>query len=278
MLIVDSQVHIWAANTPGRPWAPNVTPHQPEPLGADDLLREMDEAGVNRVVIVPPRLDGTRNDLALDAARQHPNRYAVMGKIDAKDPKYREWMPTWRDQPGMLGIRFNFKRSPETLASGDADWVWSAAEQAGVPIYVGVSHENLHVIDAIAARYPELKLILDHMALETNVKDDHAFRNFDKLIAVAKRPNIGVKVSSLPSYTDAPYPYRNLHVYVKRVYDAFGPQRMMWGSDLSRLSGSYRECVTMFTEEMPWLSGEDLEQVMGRAACDWLGWPAPANA
>src|SRR3954468_3854740 len=119
MLIADSQVHIWAANTPKRPWPPNGKPHQPEPLGADELLLEMDKAGVDRVVIVPPRLDGTRNDLALDAVREHPDRFAVMGKIDAKNPKYREWMPTWRDQPGMLGIRFNFKRSPETLASGD---------------------------------------------------------------------------------------------------------------------------------------------------------------
>jgi predicted TIM-barrel fold metal-dependent hydrolase len=273
MLIADSQVHVWAANTPERPWTPNVKPHQPEPLGADELLLEMDKAGVDRVVIVPPRLDGTRNDLALDAARAHPDRFAVMGKIDAKNPKFREWMPTWRDQPGMLGIRFNFKRSPETLASGDADWVWGAAEKAGVPLYVGISQENLHVIDAVAQRHPALKLILDHMALETNVKDDYAFRNFDKLIAVAKRPNIAVKVSSLPSYTDAAYPYANLHTYVRRVYDAFGPQRMMWGSDLSRLRGSYRECVTMFTEEMPWLKGEDLEWVMGLSMCEWLGWP-----
>src|SRR4051812_8162444 len=98
MLIADSQVHIWAANTPERPWAPNVKPHRPEALGKDELLREMDKAGVDRVVIVPPRLDGTRNDLALAAAREHSDRFAVMGKIDAKDAKFREWMPTWREQ------------------------------------------------------------------------------------------------------------------------------------------------------------------------------------
>ena len=77
MPIVDSQVHIWAANTPERPWAPNVRAHRETPLGHDTLLREMDAAGVDRVVIVPPRLDGTRNDLALAAAHAHPDRFAV---------------------------------------------------------------------------------------------------------------------------------------------------------------------------------------------------------
>ena len=62
-------------------------------------------------------------------------------------------------------------------------------------------------------------------------------------------------------------------VHVRRVYDAFGPQRMMWGSDLSRLRGTYRECVTVFTEQMPWLSASDLEWIMGRSLCEWLGWP-----
>ena len=274
MMIVDSQVHIWAANTPERPWLPNSKPHRPEPLGADELLRAINAAGVDRVVIVPPRLDAGRNDLALDAARAHPDRFAVMGKIDVKDPQAPARLAQWRAEQGMLGIRFNFKRAPEMLASGEADWAWSVAEKAGVPIYVGVSHENVHVIDTIAQRYPQLKLIFDHMALAINVKDDVAFRDFDKLLVAAKRPNIAVKVSALPCYTDAPYPYKNLHVYVKRVYDAFGPQRMLWGSDLSRLRGTYRECVTVFTEEMPWLSSTDLEWIMGRSLCEWLGWPA----
>jgi len=274
MLICDSQVHIWAANTPQRPWAPSTRPHRAEPLGHEELLGEMNAAGVHRVVIVPPSLDGPRNDLALDAARAHPGRFAVMGKIDAKDPQAHARLARWRSQPGMLGLRFNFKRSPKTLEDGDADWVWGVAEEAGVPVYVGVSHENVHVFDGIAERYPRLRIIFDHMALASGVKDDVAFRDLDKLLIAARRPNIAVKVSALPCYTDSPYPYRNLHVHVRRVFDAFGPRRMLWGSDLSRLRGAYRGCVTAFTEEMKWLSGEDLEWIMGRALCEWLGWPA----
>ena len=56
------------------------------------------------------------------------------------------------------------------------------------------------------------------------------------------------------------------------MVDAFGPSRVFWGSDLTRLPCTYRECVTHFTEELDWLSGNDLELVMGRAICDWIGW------
>src|SRR6516225_3640254 len=84
MFIVDAQVHIWGANTPERPWPSGRTqPHRPQPFSKDDLLKEIDAAGVARVVIVPPSWEGDRNDLALQAARLHPDRFAVMGRPPA---------------------------------------------------------------------------------------------------------------------------------------------------------------------------------------------------
>ncbi len=277
MLIVDSQVHIWAANTPERPWAEKAKPHRPEPFGIKELLPEMKAAGVDRVVLVPPSLDRTRNDLALDAAHSHPRQFAVMGKINpATQP--RGTLADWRNEPGMLGLRFNFKKNMEKLLNPEhMGWVWAEAEAAGIPMYVGVEHSAVKLVDAVAERHPQLRIILDHLALASGAKDDAAFRDLDLLLAIAKRPNVAVKISALPGYTTATYPCRNLHPYVQRVYDAFGPGRMFWGSDLTRLKCSYRQCVTMFTEEMPWLTTGDLEQIMGRALCEWIGWPVPAS-
>src|SRR5262245_13594223 len=124
MLIADAQVHIWAANTPERPWAvlnPPYKPHRPEPFSKDDLLREMNAAGVHRVVINPPPLEGRRNDLALDAARLHPDRFRVMGALDIDSPSARGQVATWLQQPGMLGLRFNFK----TQGNPSDDWLWA---------------------------------------------------------------------------------------------------------------------------------------------------------
>jgi len=95
------------------------------------------------------------------------------------------------------------------------------------------------------------------------------------MLALAKYPNVAVKLSGAPSYSSEPYPYRNIHKYIRQIVDAFGSHRCFWGTDITRMPCSYRQCVTMFTEELPWLQGRDKELVMGDAICDWLGWERP---
>lgn len=278
MLIVDSQVHIWGADTPERPWPKRAEPQKPVPFGKMDLLKEMDEAGVDRVVIVPPSWEGDRNDLANDAATTHPQRFATMGRLDPQDPKSRGLIAKWREQPNMLGLRFTFHipQLVELITEGHMDWVWGEAEAAGVPIYVLVPHALVPLIDEVAGKYPRLKLVMDHLSLSSSKKDDAAFAEFDKLLAIAKRPNVAAKVSALPCYSTDRYPYKSLHPYIRQAYDAFGPRRLFWGSDLSRSPIPYRQHVTMFTEEIPWLSDSDKEWIMGRGVCEWLGWAMPA--
>lgn len=95
-MIVDAQVHVWGANTPERPWPARAEPHR-APLGKDELLSEMAKAGVDRAVLVPPSWEGDRNDLALEAAQAHPDRYAVMGRFDPDAPGARDQVAGWRN-------------------------------------------------------------------------------------------------------------------------------------------------------------------------------------
>jgi len=277
MLIVDGQVHIWAASTPERPWPARHAPHRPVPLGADDCLREMAQAGVDRAILVPPSWEGERNDLVIEAARRHPDKFAVMGRFDAEAPNVNEakdQIATWKNQPGMLGMRFTFRRPQlaAPLVEGRIDWLWEAAEKHQIRLMILVTHDQVRYIDRIAERHPHLKIIIDHMGLISGTKDEVAFAEFDKLLAIAKRSNVAVKASGTAGYTSDTYPYRWLHPYLRRVYDAFGPRRMFWGTDFTRLPCTYRQAVTQFTEEIPWLKGDDLEWVMGRGICEWLGW------
>ena len=94
-------------------------------------------------------------------------------------------------------------------------------------------------------------------------------RFFNRL---ARFANVAVKASSMPSYVNEPYPFPSLHDKIRRVVEAYGRERVFWGSDLSRLSSSYRECVTLFTEELDFLSDDDREWIMGRGISEWLGW------
>ena len=172
MLIVDAQVHTWAASTPERSWSGGGEPQRPTPFSNEELLKEMNAAGVHRAVLVPPGWEGARNDLALAAARAHPDRFAVMGRI-----------------------------APQLLS---------------------------------------------------------------------KSPGGGDRLAQAASY-----PFRSLHTYIRQAYDAFGPQRLFGGTDLSRSPIPYRQHLTMFTEEIPWFSADDKAWIMGRGMCEWLGWAYP---
>jgi len=279
MFIADAQVHVWGPNTPERPWRTGHNPRRAAPLTPEDLLREMRAAGVSRAVLVPPYIDCERNDLVLTAAQTYPQQFAVMGRLDTGAPDARAQLARWRAQTGMFGLRCSFNR-PELsapLLDGRIDWLWADAEKAGLPIMALVPHALLPAIDRIAERHPALKLALCHFSLANDTFDAEAFGDFDRLLALAARPNIMVKASALPCYTRDRYPFLFLHTYIRRAFDAFGPGRLMWGSDLSRLPCPYHESVDLFTQELPWLSADDLDAIMGRNLCKWLGWPLAAD-
>jgi len=273
-LIVDAQVHIWKAETPDRPWVPGRPPQLPEPLSYDRLLPMMDEAGVGRVIIVPPSWEGERNDYALEAAARHPDRFAVMGRLSLLNPKAAELLPRWKEQPGMLGVRLTFhEKQLSLLTEGTADWFWPAAEKAGLPVMVlgGIKSE----FGRIAERHPGLRLILDHMGLlKSMVTDGTVARNIDETIKLARFPNVSVKVSAAPAYSTQIYPFADMNDPIRNVVEAFGPRRCYWGTDMTNSfdKASYRQRVAHFTEELPFLSEDDKDWIMGRAVLQQLGW------
>ena len=101
----------------------------PEPFTIEKLVSLMDEAGVDRAVIVPPSWPGDRNDYGLEAARRDPKRFAVMGRIPLAKPELAALLPRWREQPGMLGVRLTL-HGPQAVLLDSADWFWPAAEKA----------------------------------------------------------------------------------------------------------------------------------------------------
>ena len=120
---------------------------------------------------------------------------------------------------------------------------------------------------------PSLRLLIDHFARVRGTTEDAARANQPALLALAKYPNFAVKATGAPGNLSQPYPYRTTHKYIQQIYGMFSPQRMFCGgTDITRMPCSWRQCVTMFTEKPPWLEGRDLELVMGRAVCDWIGW------
>ena len=272
--ITDAQVHIWAEDRPDRPWAPggHANAHPRASFSAEELLAEMDAAGVDRVVIVPPSWEGERNDLALAAAAAHPARFAVMGRFPI-DPARAGELATWRDQPGMLGLRFVHRAGQDFLDPGMADWIWAGAEAAGLPVMISAPSQ-LANIARIARAHPGLRIVIDHMACPREAKGDAAFAHLPVLVALAALPNIAVKASALPRFTDAPYPFVPVHAPFRAVFEAFGPRRTFWGTDMTGLPCSYRQALDFVAEAVDFLSSEDRAWVLGRGIAAWLDWPA----
>src|SRR3989475_541998 len=127
----------------------------------------------------------------------------------------------------------------------------------------------------VAEQHPGLKLIIDHLGRPSGTKDDVAWGNLGDMLALAKHPNVAIKATGAPSYSSERYPYRNIHGHLRRIYDAFGPARMFSGTDITRMPCSWRQCATLFTEELPWPAGRAKGLVTGRPGRDWLGLELP---
>ena len=270
--IVDAQIHLWGTGLPN-----NQAHRQVTAFTAGEAIALMDAGGVDAAVIHPPSWDPGSTDLALAAVRDYPGRFAILGSLPLEDSAAAA-IATWRDQPGMLGLRFLLLDEPyrSWAADGTLDWLWAAAEAAGVPIAL-LATDSLGDVAGIAMRFPGLRLTIDHLGGRggnTTLKDAAAMTHMPALLALAKHPNVAVKATGLPGYSAEPYPFPTMQGYLRQVFDAFGPDRVFWGTDITKMPCSWRACVTMFTEELPWLGADDKRLIMGAAVRAWWGWPA----
>ena len=268
MLIVDGQVHIWSQGLPT-----NRAHRQITSYSSADLLAEMDAGGVNAAVIHPPGWDPDSGQVALDAARAHPDRLAILGNFPLDRPESRELVAGWKDQPGMAGLRFTFQQPHQQtwLTDGTMDWLWPAVAEAGIPVALAAGN-FLPAVGQVADAHPGVRLIVDHFGRPGGQQGGGVWDSLPDLLALASRPNVAVKATGAPSYSAQDYPFADIHGYLRQVYDAFGPERMFWGTDITRMPCPWAQCVSLFTEELPWLSDADKELIMGRALCNWLGW------
>jgi predicted TIM-barrel fold metal-dependent hydrolase len=150
------QLHLWPANTPQRHWVAGARPQLPDPFTIERVVPMMDEGGVERVVIVPPTLEGERIDYAQEAVKRYPGRFAIMARIDLDKQDRVARLPAWRDQPGVLGVRLNLLGGAgKWLTDGTADWFWPAAEKARLPVMFLTTGQT-SLFAHIAERHPQL--------------------------------------------------------------------------------------------------------------------------
>jgi predicted TIM-barrel fold metal-dependent hydrolase len=267
MQITDAQIHLWAV--PGAP-----SHHVRDPYPVERALREMDEAGVDRAVNCPAIWDPTANAYGAEAAEARPDRFRTMAWFPVDGTVAPATLDELLARPGVVGLRMVLyaPQAGSILSSGSLDWLWRRAQKRDFPVALMVMPDHLPLIGQIAATFPGVRLALDHLAIGPFEKLPQAASHLDELLQLASHPNISVKATGIVGATVDDYPFPSAHAILRRVIDVYGPSRTFWGTDITRQSASWTQLVTMFTAQLTWLRGDELEMVMGRGISDWLRW------
>lgn len=273
--VIDTHAHYWEPPRPDRPYdtAELARVDVEDAVSAEQLLGVLDDAGVEKVIQVTRSIMGYDNRYSLEGAARHPDRVRVFGRFDPAAPDMARRLETWLDQPYMTGIRLMlcFPPQDQWLLDGTLEPFWAKAEELDIPVAVYAPYQARTLGD-VARRYPGLRLLVDHLALRVHPVSDPVppspFLGWSDLLDLARVPNVFVKVSALPEATDERFPFPEAQQRLRQVYERFGPDRLLWGSNYPPTLRvcSYREAVDFIRTACDFLSPEDRAKILGGTA------------
>jgi len=276
MPIIDSQVHAYEANTPKRPWRTEPNWKSPHVTG-DEMVAAMDKVGVDGAIFVSAfSLYGYDASYAIEVQRAHPGRMAIIKPVNPDDPKVGDVIAEWKKQPGAVGIRiFLREEDPRPPTDPGFDRVLKAAVQHNLPVNFlcwGKIDQGTQLID----RHPNARFVLDHLGILQPRKPPappQPWADLPKVLELAKRPNVVIKVSGACTLSKQPYPFPDIWDPLARLFDAWGFERCLWGTDWTRAETvvNFEQAVRPFVESKR-LSDSDRAMLMGGACAKTYGW------
>ena len=280
MATINSQVHAYERDHPGRPWV-GVLDGPPEVTG-DQMVAAMDAVGVDGALLVSPfsmyRFDAS---YALEVHAAHPNRFGLIKPVDPADPAVADTIADWAATNGTVGIRIMMRGevSPDPADPG-INQVLDAAARHSLTVNL-MATGRLEQAGQLAARNPDTQLVIDHLGLpqpHVPPAPDQPFADLPKLLALASHDNIAVKISGACTLSHEPFPYNDIWDPLWRIFDAFGFDRCMWGTDWTRAVGllTYQQGVEAFRVTNRLSDGERAD-LMGGTLQRLYGW-SPSKA
>lgn len=275
MPIIDVQVHVYERNHPARPWQGVL--HGPQEVTGDDMVKAMDEVGVDGAIIVSIyamyRFDAS---YAVSVRRAHPTRFALVKPVDTKNPAVEDVIADWKGTDGAVGIRIMMNDDvSHDPADPAVNRVLAAAGRAGLPVNL-LCWGRLDQVAGLAARNPGTRLVIDHLGLQQPFDPPvpaEPFAALPQLLALAKHDNVAVKISGAGTLSHQGYPFPDVWDPLARIFDAFGFDRCMWGTDWTRATAflTYRQGVDAFrlTDR---LTDAERTALMGGTLSKIYGW------
>jgi L-fuconolactonase len=280
MPTIDSQVHAYERNHPGRPWLGTLV--GPAEVTGDQMVAAMDGVGVDGAVLVSPfSMYGYDASYALEVYAAHAGRFGLVKPVDPNDPGVADTIADWAATKGTVGIRVMMRDNVSTdPADPGLNRVLAAAAQHSLPINL-MCWGRLEQAGLLAARHPNTRLVIDHLGLQQPFQPPapaQPFADLPKVLALAAHNNIAIKISGACTLSHEPFPYKDLWDPLFRIFDAFDFNRCLWGTDWTRAVGllTYQQGVEAFrvTDR---LSDSDRAALMGETLARVYNW-SPSTA
>jgi L-fuconolactonase len=274
MPVIDSQVHAYERNRPGRPWVGTLV--GPDEVTGDQMVAAMDAVGVDGAILVSPfSMYGYDASYALEVRAAHPGRFALVKPVDPNDPAVAETVADWARKDGTVGVRILMRDnvSPDP-ADPSVNRVLEAASRHAMAVNLACSG-RLEQAGQLAARNPDTQIVVDHLGLQQPFEPPppQPWAELPKVLALAAHPNVAVKISGACTLSREKFPYNDIWDPLGRIFDAFGLGRCLWGTDWTRAVKllTYAQGVDAFriTDR---LSDSDRATLMGEAAARIYKW------
>lgn len=266
MPTIDAQVHAYERDHPGRPWAAVLT--GPPEVTGNDMVKAMDAVGVDGALLISPftmyRYDAT---YAVEVRNKYPGRFGLIKPVNPSDPAVGETIADWARTPGTVGIRIMMNRDvSEDPADPGINRVLAAGTRHGLPVNI-LCWGRLEQARALAARNPNTSIVIDHLGLQQPFEPPppaQPFADLPKVLDVARQPNVAIKITGACTLSREAYPYKDIWGPLARIFDAFGIERCMWGTDWTRAVKllTYKQGVDAF-RDTDRLSESDKRTLMG---------------
>ena len=275
MTIIDSQVHAYAANTPDRPW--DSLPNWPDHVTGPEMVAAMDSVGVDGAILVSAfSLYRYNASYAVEVRNAYPGRFGLVKPVDPSDPAVAEVIATWKQTPGTVGIRIMMTREwAGDKSDPGLDLILRESVRHDFPVNL-LCWDNLDAGMALIARHPDARFIIDHLGIlqpQTPPAPPKPWAELSKVLELASRHNAVIKISGACTLSNMGYPFPDIWDPLARVFDAWGLDRCLWGTDWTRAFAvvDYEQAVEPFrlTDR---LTESERATLMGDARARAYGW------
>ena len=234
-LTIDCQVHCYERNHPERPWHGHL--EGPDEVTGDDMAAAMAAVGVDGAILISPfslyRYDAS---YALEVYEKHPGKFGLVRPFDPNSETVADDVAEWTSTQGVVGCRVMLAGQEYEANHPGLNAIFAACARAGVPVNV-MAAGRLPLLTELARRNSDTQVIIDHVGLAQPFvppAPPEPFADLPNVLAAAELDNVTIKISGACTLSHEPYPYPDIWDGLGRIFDAYGLDRCLWGTDWTR--------------------------------------------